>query len=80
MPKTVSPLRACKPVRCHRCHYCHNGNGGNSPQTPSSPGIDITFDYTDWFRIGTAIASTYGEQGRAYFYIIFLFLYYNIIL
>lgn len=33
-------------------------------------GIDITSDYTDWFRIGTAIASTYGEQGREYFHII----------
>lgn len=31
-------------------------------------GIDLTADYTDWFRIGTAIASAFGEQGRDYFH------------
>lgn len=30
--------------------------------------IDLTADYTDWFRIGCAIARTYGEQGRDYFH------------
>lgn len=30
--------------------------------------VDLTANYTDWFRIGTAIASTFGEQGREYFH------------
>lgn len=37
-------------------------------QAIESSGIDLTSEYSDWFRIGTAIASTYHEQGRDYFH------------
>lgn len=30
--------------------------------------IDLTDDYTDWFRFGTAIAACFGEAGRNYFH------------
>lgn len=30
--------------------------------------IDLTDDYTDWFRFGTAIAAHFGEAGRTYFH------------
>lgn len=32
--------------------------------------IDITSSYTDWVRIGGALAGTFGEDGRAWFHII----------
>lgn len=30
--------------------------------------IDLTDNYTDWFRFGTAIAACFGEAGRNYFH------------
>lgn len=29
--------------------------------------LDITYDYNNWFRIGAAIANTFGENGYKYF-------------
>ena len=31
-------------------------------------GVDITGEYTNWYEVGSAIANTYGEGGRAYFH------------
>jgi hypothetical protein len=31
-------------------------------------GVDITFDYEDWFSIGCVLASDYGESGRSLFH------------
>ncbi len=36
----------------------------------SNHGIDITADYADWVKIGFALASEYGEQGREMFHTI----------
>lgn len=33
-----------------------------------SKAIDITFNYSDWLRVGFAISSEYGENGREYFH------------
>ena len=33
-----------------------------------SSGIDLTNDYNDWYKIGIAIASEFGESGRDYFH------------
>lgn len=38
--------------------------------------IDITNDYNDWYKIGIALASAFGERGREYFHRISK-LYYN---
>ena len=31
-------------------------------------GIDVTVHYHDWYRIGMALASHYGEAGRDYYH------------
>ncbi len=30
--------------------------------------IDVTFNYERWYKIGFAIATEYGEEGREYFH------------
>ena len=33
-------------------------------------GIDITSRYKDWFKVGCALASEYGENGRYWFHLV----------
>ena len=42
-------------------------------------GKDLTSDYNDWYKIGIAIASEFGESGRDYFHRIgkFISIHYN---
>lgn len=33
-------------------------------------GVDITSQYKDWFKVGCALASEYGENGRHWFHLV----------
>lgn len=70
-PDLASP--ACADAQlAHGAHQC-------APSSPAedfeqlltaieSSGIDLTNDYNDWYKIGIAIASEFGESGRDYFH------------
>ena len=57
-----------------RIHHRDSWSKGDSNDvyklvdTICSKGIDITGGYDQWFRIGCAIASEYGERGRSLFH------------
>lgn len=71
VPDLASP--ACADAQlAHGAHQC-------APSSPAedfeqlltaieSSGIDLTNDYNDWYKIGIAIASEFGESGRDYFH------------
>lgn len=71
VPDLASPTCADAQL-AHGAHQC-------APSSPAedfeqlltaieSSGIDLTNDYNDWYKIGIAIASEFGESGRDYFH------------
>jgi hypothetical protein len=60
--------------RIYKLHYMRQPKNNNSDDCLRlikkiiTAGIDITSDYRNWYQIGAAIASEYGEAGRDFFH------------